>query len=374
VLFAAALVDLTIAAIRIGHNSRHLANAERAFAQLESPVAAAATLDRFLDALGLPRNAQDTLVVQRIRNLFRLRARRVLDVGVLKEISGERVSLHGGFSRFVAGTLTVLGLIGTVLGLTLAIDRLPSLAEQVKSSGEITTFLDQVLRTLGGMRTAFACTLTGLVSSVALSILNYAVQRWQAGFFVRLETFANAELVPAIVPAPPDHASEEFVRRLDDAGPRLTGILERVDQAVLVFCEGLATLATSTARMDESIARLTTGMDSLAASADALVTGTTALDDLRKLPQSLQQFLGEAMRGAAAAVEARQEKVATESLKRQEQASTEYLSRVDQFFREATASQQQLKESYADLILGVQTGVTELLTRIGDRHAREERP
>jgi hypothetical protein len=379
VLFFAAVIDLTVAAFRIRQNSHWLSVAQDAFGELESPVAEAATRGRFMLALGLTRAAEDSLVAQRVRNLFRLRARRVLDVGVLKEISGENVSLHGGFSRFVAGTLTVLGLVGTVLGLTLAIDKLPALAASVKSSGEITAFLDQVLQTLGGMHTAFSCTLTGLVSSVVLSVLNYGVQRAQASFFLRLETFANSELVPAIVPAPADHASEEFVRRLDDAGPRLLQIVERIDNAALVFAEGMQTLAASTTKVDESVVRLSTRMDdavvrlaakmdALTVSADAFKAGAETFDDVRNLPQSLQQVLQEAMRGAVAAVREPQEAFARDSVARQDRASTEYLARVDLFFKQTAESHHQLQQSYADLLVGVQHGVGELLARFADRH------
>jgi len=405
VLFAAALVDLAFAVLRIGVNWLFLLIASRRLRRLGADEQLPASLDDALRRLGLRSLGRWTLIGQRVRNLFALRGNNAVSMSVVKEITGERVSLHAGFSRFVAGTLTVIGLIGTVLGLTTAMEKLPQLAEVVRETNRLGPFISHLVSVLGGMKTAFSCTLAGLSTSIVLSVLNFFVQRLEAALYVRLETFSNYRLVPSIVKLSMDQATEEFVHQLDGAATRVNEILDRVDIAGQRYADGVdavnqaaqsinsaagdvASAATSvegaTQQMFEAAERVKEGgelfvaavqtasasqreeleqwrtlservgaatdhlgeqVTQLAAATAALQTGADSLSAIQNLPERLEGILTEAMNRA---VEAAQH--------RQNEATGEYLSRLEQF-----------QQSYVDLVLGVQQTVDQLT-----RHSVEQ--
>jgi hypothetical protein len=420
-LFGIAVLELVLATLRTIWNGFFLKRAQHRLKAAGSDATLSSTLEDFLQLLGLGEKwLLQSLVAQRVRNLFRLRAKGSLDVAVLKEITGERVGLQGGFSRFMAGSLTVLGLVGTVLGLSLAIGNLAPTLGGIESTRDIGAFAKQMLTTLAGMKTAFSCTLTGLICAFILSTLNFCVQRVQAGFYGRLEEFSNYELVPLIAPASADHATDEFVQKIETAGQTISNALERVDAATRQYVDSASAVKSATedlARASQNVGGAVEGMrdgglllmgrfegaagllrgaseqfvsasqavteqnaqqteqwatvaqqlrttsdafqgqvGQMAKTAQALHEGTVALQAIRDLPSSFQQVLAEAMQGAVQSAQQHQDTL-----------TTEYLRRIDEFLRGLTGQQQEFQQSYADLVLGVQQSVAQLMSGFGGR-------
>jgi hypothetical protein len=379
-LFAIAVIELALAVRQIATQSHRLRAAERAFARLGDepfPTSEVACLH----ALELDVKGGESLLAQRVRVLFRLRLKRIVDVSILRELTGGRVGVLGGFSRFVAGSLTVLGLVGTVLGLSLAVGDLAPLIARIESARDITIFSGQMLHTLAAMETAFSCTLTGLLCAFLLSVTNFVVQRQQSDFFQRLEEFCNLDLVPAILPVAADDAAEDFSSKLLEAGAKVSHVVEQLDAAAQKFADGgrriegvtpnidnLGNAASQLQRTSDRFAEavemiskqnaeqlgkwgqvsseltatveaLRVQVSGLSAAASAMQASADALKPVARLPEDLERVLGDAMRSAIVFAQEQQEGIAKP-----------FLDRLEEF-----------QKSYADLVLGVQTSVSEML-------------
>lgn len=415
-LFGLSLVELSFTIGGIVWNEFFLKRAKQLLTAQKSEFTIPSSLDSLLQLLGLKGPGERSLVAQRVKNLFHLRLKGVLDVGVMKEITGVRVSLPGGFSRFVAGSLTVLGLVGTVLGLSLAVRDLAPVMSKLESVRDMTIFSGQMLKTLAGMETAFSCTLTGLICALVLSLCNFVVQRAQTGFYGRLEEFSNYELVPAIVPVPADQAAEEFARRLETAGAEISNALTLADTATQRYVHGASAMTHAASTLTEATQGLRTDVeetrtaaallrgaaeqfvaasqeisrqnaqqveqwsavsgqlrttvetikgqvDQIGGAAQALRESTTALQSLRDLPLSLQKVLAEAMTGAVDSAQ-----------KRQEEVTKAYLKGVEEFFIRITASQQEVHKSYSDLIIGVQQSIDQSIAKMMEEIGKQAQP
>lgn len=403
-LSALAVVELLLVVLRSVWNGLFITLTRHRIQAIDRSAITRSSLKGLLEGLNLDSWWQQSLLVtQRVRNLYRLRAKRVVDVGVLKEITGEREGMQGGFSRFIAGSLTVLGLVGTVLGLSLAVRDLAPLLSRIESVSDITVFSDQMLKTLAAMETAFSCTLAGLICAFVLSTLNYVVQWIQAHFYGRLEEFSNYELVPLLLPSDSNHATTEFVQTLETTGTTISALVGQVDGATgkfmdsatavqgaandMVqasqglngntrllgeavkdlqrtssgFVEAATTLTDQNARQVEQWSavadqlRTTAGalkeqVEQLCGVAKAFQQGTDALQGIRDLPASLQQVLTEAMRGAVDAAQQRQNKL-----------TDQYIECVEKVFSDLAHSQKEQGQFYADLLIGVQESVKKML-------------
>jgi hypothetical protein len=97
-------------------------------------------------------------------------------------------------------------------------------------------------------------------------------------------------------------------------------------------------------------------VEQLAGTAQALQEGTDALQAIRDLPESLQTTLEQAMQHAVHSAQQRQETL-----------TTAYLERIREFLEGVTSAQHEGQQLYADLVLGVQQSVAQLLSGSGGR-------
>src|SRR5206468_4273739 len=127
--------------------------------------------------LGIPR---ESLTGRRVERVLQLRSAGLRHPTILRELSADRIAGSGALARYIGAILTLLGLLGTVLGLSFA---LFNIQEAMGKVGNLSAF-PELLRALGqtllGMRTAFACTMAGLVAALLLSAFNHGVGRVQA--------------------------------------------------------------------------------------------------------------------------------------------------------------------------------------------------
>ena len=103
---------------------------------------------------------------------------------------GIRVS----WGRYIAGVLTLLGLLGTFLGLMLAIEAMRDLL-QLK---DFQAFFTGVVGALDGMGTAFSTSLAGICGAVVLSFQQLLLHQAQAAWLGRLNLFISRELAPRV--------------------------------------------------------------------------------------------------------------------------------------------------------------------------------
>jgi hypothetical protein len=195
--------------------------------------------------LGVPRKS---LVGRRVERVLELRSAGLRHPGMLRELTGDRLAGYGALARYIGAILTLLGLLGTVLGLSFA---LFNIQEALGRVGDLAAF-PELIRALGqtllGMRTAFACTMAGLVAALLLSACNHLVSRLQARVAADLEELVTCELLVALERIDPgaDEAARVFAQLLVDAGRQLTGLREQVTAAAAVYNASSRQMAAAT--------------------------------------------------------------------------------------------------------------------------------
>lgn len=154
---------------------------------------------------------------------------------------------------FLRSTLVLLGLAGTLWGLSVAVTDLSS---TLAGTGlTVGAMKDAILGTLAGMKTAFSTTLAGVGAAVLLSVLTRWYEAKKSGFLKDLEEANLTLLIPlfdtsgaSVLDSATErlehltHSMEErldaLLERLDTRGEKLTReVQEAVDQFVRTFAD-----------------------------------------------------------------------------------------------------------------------------------------
>lgn len=138
----------------------------------------------------------------------------------LADVAAER--LHAGYAlvRTITWAVPILGFLGTVIGITLAISNLTP--EQLdKSLNNVT----------GGLGVAFDTTALALALSVVLVFTSFLVERSEQGILSRVEDFGIQRIAPLFPDSPDQHsplaeaemqAAKSLVERTDELIKRQT--------------------------------------------------------------------------------------------------------------------------------------------------------
>ena len=174
--------------------------------------------------------APDSLIVERLEAIAKLRTRQVrVNPSALQQLSLARDEARPGMAipAAVAGLATMLGLLGTFLGLAVMVQKVQFVLPQSSGSltvGSWTQSVENLSGVLGGIKTAFSRSLVGIVCSILASLVNFRLRTAQALFFERLERFTTEELLPAAVPAVEDESL------LDRVSLQLESSFARLDE------------------------------------------------------------------------------------------------------------------------------------------------
>lgn len=172
----------------------------------------------------------DSLIAERFEAIEKLRTRQVrVNPNALQQLSLSRDEARPGMAvpGAVAGLATMLGLLGTFIGLAVMVQQIQFVLPQSSGSvtvGSWTQSVENISRVLGGIKTAFSSSLVGIVCSILASLVNFRLRTRQALFFERLERFTTEDLLPAAVPTVEDESLldrvslqlENSFARLDD--------------------------------------------------------------------------------------------------------------------------------------------------------------
>lgn len=183
--------------------------------------------------------APDSLIAERLEAIEKLRTRQVrVNPSALQQLSLARDEARPGMAvpGAVAGLATMLGLLGTFIGLAVMVQEVQFVLPQ--SSGAVavdswTQSVENISRVLGGIKTAFSTSLVGVVCSILASLSNFHLRTAQALFFERLERFTTEELLPAAVPAVEDESLLDRVSlQLENSFTRLDDIYRQNQDAL----------------------------------------------------------------------------------------------------------------------------------------------
>lgn len=119
-------------------------------------------------------NSASGLLKSKWRNLkFTLEADLSPDYDLLISFHDQRELLKESKLAFVVKILPIIGMVGTILGFTLAVVGMQTAAVNMS---DFSTFKGNLLDALGGMKVAFLTTLMGLVSMALVMWLNHQIE------------------------------------------------------------------------------------------------------------------------------------------------------------------------------------------------------
>jgi flagellar motor component MotA len=249
----------------------------------------------------LPNRLRDSLMVNRIRKGLELFEKRNANGEVAailtaqSDIDATRISGSYTLLKVFLWAIPILGFIGTVQGLSVAVSSLSAGATDPESlKGSINNLT-------GGLGIAFDTTLLGLVLSLIMSFPMAAMQKHEEEVLTLIDVFCNekllpklndsanasdaghkllagAESLPAFAASLAD-AHEKFLLRLDEVAALLQSAVETVNTRMgnhqqiveTTFTEAVQRLARATTdsftkpthQLNEYFAALTTGVESL---------------------------------------------------------------------------------------------------------------
>ena len=254
----------------------------------------------FIDHLySLPRQLRDSLMVNRIRKgleLFEKRRNNGEVASMLasqSDIDANRISGSYTLLKVFLWAIPILGFIGTVLGLSVAVGSM-----KLGSTEEITGSMKYVT---GGLGTAFDTTLLGLVLSMILSFPLSAMQKTEEENLTVIDAFCLEKLLPrlddggagALPAAGGDAAGSEAVLRL--LGQSQEVFLNEVRQTSRVLHDLAETLQTRLTEHQERVeAVFDRNVTHLRQEVERSLTSTTRhIAGLEQGIKSLNTLLGE---------------------------------------------------------------------------------
>lgn len=243
-------------------------------------------LDRLTQA-GVPLRA---LVYSRIAMLApALRVGRPVFPDLMAEIAQGRESVRGALARAVLNMLVLLGLAGTVWGLSEALVKIQPLIGNIEAIEDLLQIGDAIRETVAGMSAAFATTFCGLAGSLLLGPVVLASQRAQTLFLAQLEAFLIDEALPSLE-APGSGGVHEAAQHLARSSEHLASLMSRnvpdlqmaIQQLTAIPWEHLLYQQHDLqAQIGKAADSLHEGVDLVRAHADAQRETTERIDALR---------------------------------------------------------------------------------------------
>ena len=211
VLFSLGVIDVLWTTIRLVQETRALNRASAALRNpgMSCPEEPAETVLKFL------RVSNYTLIGRVVAKIIQLRAFGLSHREVTQLIATEPFQTRPTLSRYVASTLPLIGLLGTVLGLSIAVARTQGAVLGGYDLGALRELAAALAVTLAGMKTAFATTLTGLLTALLLSGANYATSCFESRVIRQLQAVVISHFLPHLKDMPAFSSDyEDFVTAL----------------------------------------------------------------------------------------------------------------------------------------------------------------
>ena len=142
-------------------------------------------------------------IYKRIHDLAQIKENNgEIDPDALGDIHAGEASRKGGLSNYILGILIILGLIGTLRGLILAIDKVQLVLQDIQDIEQFPQIAEALRQTLAGMDTAFATTLVGLGTSLILGFGGWFFNLVNSAFLTNFERVVSTDVMPHFTQTP----------------------------------------------------------------------------------------------------------------------------------------------------------------------------
>lgn len=235
----------------------------------------------------------NSIIVKRIEDLLKVRYVGELTYESLKDHLYTEEMEKTGFSRYLASIFILLGLIGTVLGLSQSVINLEPLLSKLKNVTDLAEVSNAIAQTLSGMKIAFSATIAGIAATVLLTFLNFLFGRYSTSFLNKFENFTTLYLIPYFLVPTTEEASIRFAdtiskgaEALDRSTNPLLEVSKNLDGSMNKVDNLLKTLTQIGNKYDQAVDKLTTAqkelIDTQQKTEDGLEKTSSKYDDTLK--------------------------------------------------------------------------------------------
>jgi hypothetical protein len=211
----------------------------------------AATVGGFIEHMyKLPLRLRDSLMVNRVRKALELFEKRNNNgeissfLSAQSDIDANRSSGSYTLLKVFLWAIPILGFIGTVQGLSVAVSSLDT------GSGDPEKLKESINQLTGGLGVAFDTTLLGLVLSMIMSFPLAAMQKEEEEVLTLIDAFCNEKLLPKLNDSKSD-ASDMLLSQAENI-PAFAASLARAHE---VFLDRLKDATTVLAKAGETLDR-----------------------------------------------------------------------------------------------------------------------
>jgi len=236
-----------------------------------------------------------SVIGRRIQNLFKIRYVGDLTFESLREQLFSEESEKTAFCRYLASIFILLGLIGTVLGLSQSVIALQPLLSELSDIADLSNISRAISTTLSGMRTAFSATIAGIGATVILTFINFLYGKYSTSFLIKMESFTTLSLAPYFLVPTREEAAIRFADSLTKGAEMLDGstkplleVSEHLKESVTKI-DSFTTNFTNTAEnFDKAVNKLSEAQDGLIKSQQQ--TESRFKEVIQKSDDILQKF------------------------------------------------------------------------------------
>lgn len=238
-LFAIAAIIVAKNIIRVRRELRSLEKLMAGFEQMEE--GRKLTADELIKRVEteLPK---DSIVASRIHLLYKIRQMHSISADLLSRLDALDENDNYRFVRFVSNVLLILGLLGTVIGLTISVQSIMPALQEAQRISDVAVLTRAMAETLAGLRTAFSATMAGLGSTFTLALLVTFAQRYEATFHRKMELFLAYDLMPEILISTELEASTLYVKAIEKSAQDIAHaatVLDRSRDGIQMIVDGL---------------------------------------------------------------------------------------------------------------------------------------
>ena len=219
-------------------------------------------LDKIENA-GLSRESFTMQAVKDIQAVKRLDG----NVEIIADALKAAYIYRSSWGRYIAGNLIILGLIGTILGLSQAVINLRGILMgmgSVVSRDAFQRIISDMLGSLGFMETAFSSTLCGFFAFLLLSFVNHVYERAKETFGEEFESFTLNILIPFFTP-----------KKVEDSLDTIANVMKLSGSGLVEISSGIADLMTLITDNQEVHSRMA---DTLYHTVDGITRSQTDLE------------------------------------------------------------------------------------------------
>lgn len=237
-----------------------------------------------------------TLIGKRLHSLWSVRSAGRGSLEALGTVEETRQFLSLDMPRYFTSILVLLGLAGTIASLRGVISHLNG------ALAGAATDPSALLQALEPLRSAFSCSLLGIVTSICLALALTRVEQSQSQMMASLEETVTLDIIPLIFPESEEAQLHEMTRALENSQKFLTAFGQTLESSRTFFAETLGTAVRGAAqelqeRLSQATSALQSSLNEMRGTAATLSESTQNVvqyrAELERERQELQEFLRE---------------------------------------------------------------------------------